>query len=269
MTRIPGADWRPVRNFTPGGVTRPPRGMVLHTAVGSYEGTISWQNNPASQVSSYAVIAKDGRMAQCVDLDNRAWTQGSGNPFWIGVEMEGSSEPLTDAQLQTTARLYAFLVQTYGIPLQKTDDPAGMGLGWHGMGGGAWGGHYNCPGPAMVAQRDEILRRAAVILNRPAPGPAPAPATPWAALYKAAHDLGQRFAVGPLLRRGDNGQAVRDLQFALVAGAAQHLIVDGSFGAATEGAVRNVQAFFHIHVDGIVGPQTRGVIAAVLKVKFP
>jgi hypothetical protein len=243
--------------------------MVLHTAVGTYEGTISWQNNPASQVSSYVVIAKDGRMAQCVDLDDRAWTQGTGNSSWIGAEMEGRSEALTDAQLQTTARLYAFLVQTYGIPLQKTDDPAGRGLGWHGMGGGAWGGHYNCPGPAMVGQRDEILRRAAVILNQPAPTPAPAPGGQWAALYKAAHDLGLRFASGPLLKRGATGQAVRDLQFALIAGAGQHLKVDGSFGPATEGAVRNVQSFFHLAVDGIVGAQTRGVIAAVLKVKYP
>lgn len=269
MTRIPGADWRPVRNYTPNSVTRPPRGLVLHTAVGSYEGTISWCNNPASSVSCYAVIAKDGRMAQLVDLDNKAWTQAAGNADWIGVEMEGNQEPLTGPQLQTVARLYAWLVQTYGVPLAKTDSPTGRGLGWHGMGGSAWGGHFQCPGPAMVAQRDEILRVAGALLNQPVPTPTPPPANPWADLYRAAHELGLRFANGATLRRGDTGPSVRDLQFALVAGANQSVTVDGQFGAQTELGVKNVQRFMHLTVDGICGLNTRAALAEILKVKFP
>lgn len=269
MTRIPGADWRPVRNYTMGGVARPPRGMVLHTAVGTYEGTIAWCNNPASSVSCYAVVAKDGRIAQLVDLDNKAWTQGRGNADWIGVEMEGNQEPLTEPQLQTTARLYAWLVTTFNIPLEKTDSPFGRGLGWHGMGGAEWGGHFQCPGPAMVGQRDEILRRAAVILNRPSPAPSPSPNGPWATLYQAAHDLGLRFANGTTMRRGDTGASVRDLQFALVAGANQSVTVDGQYGPQTELAVKNVQRFMHLTVDGVCGVNTRAAIAEILKVKFP
>lgn len=273
--RAPFADWRPVRNFTAGGVNRPPRGMVLHTAVGSYEGTISWCNNPASNVSCYFVCSKDGRIAQLVDLNNRAWTQAAGNVDWIGVEFEGygdHGEALTDAQLTSAATILAWLHQTYNVPLQTTDDPRnGRGLIYHGAGGAGWGGHYGCPGPQIVAQRGEIIKRAAAKLGQapPPPPPAPAPDAPLSQLYKAAHELSLTFTNGPILVKGTHGQDVRRLQFALIAGAAQQIKVDGDFGPATETAVKNVQRFFHIKVDGIVGPQTRSVLAHVLAVRYP
>lgn len=270
---MPGADWRPVRNYTPGGVKRPPLAMVLHTAEGTYEGTIGWQNNAGSQVSSYFVVAKDGRIAQCVDLDNRAWTQASGNPDHIGVEFEGfgsRGEALTDAQVTSAASILAWLHQVYGVPIQATDDPRnGRGLIWHGAGGNDWGGHFGCPGPAIVGQRAVILARAASKAGQPAPPPVPAPSGGLQAVYKAAQDLGKRFAQGPTLYRGNKGPAVGDLQFALVAGCGQHIKVDGDFGAATEAAVKNAQAFFHIQIDGVVGAKTRGVIALALQRKFP
>ena len=267
--RMPGADWRPVRNFTPGGVTRPPRGMVLHTAVGSYEGTISWCNNASSSVSCYFVVGKDGRCAQLVDLNNRAWTQSAGNAEWIGVEFEGfgdRGEALTDQQLNVAADIFAWLHQTYNVPLQITNDPrGGRGLIYHGAGGKEWGGHFGCPGSAIVAQREEIVARAARKLGKPEPSAPPAGAgnSVMHQLYAAAHELGLRFQNGPILVRNSKGMAVRDLQFALVAGASQQIKVDGDFGPATETAVKNVQRSFHLRIDGIVGPQTRGVLAHV------
>ena len=38
---------------------------------------------------------------------------------------------------------------------------------------------------------------------------------------------------------------------------------DGIFGAKTEDGVVDVQRFFHLTVDGIVGPQTWGLIDLV------
>jgi hypothetical protein len=55
------------------------RGLVVHIASGYFEGTISWQQNPAADVSSHFVVARDGRIAQCVDTADRAWTQRTGN----------------------------------------------------------------------------------------------------------------------------------------------------------------------------------------------
>lgn len=60
----------------------------------------------------------------------------------------------------------------------------------------------------------------------------------------------------PVLKRGAQGGAVRSLQTLLNAKAGQGLKVDGDFGPATEIAVRNVQAFFRLSVDGVVGGQT-------------
>jgi hypothetical protein len=142
------------------------RGLVLHIMQGSYEGSINWGKNPASSVSFHFATAKDGRCGQLVDTAIRAWTQGSGNGRWISVENEGySGEALTPQQVEACARLYARGVKEYGWPLASTDSPDGRGLGWHGMGGTAWGGHPDCPGVPIRNQRPEILARAQQILN--------------------------------------------------------------------------------------------------------
>jgi hypothetical protein len=150
-------------------------GMVLHIAQGYYEGTISWQLNPISQISSHFVAGKSsGERAQLVDTALTAWTQGNGNGKWISCEFAGwSGEALTDAQLQFAAELYARGVRDYGWPYELAESPSGQGLGWHGMGGAGWGGHYDCPGEPIKAQRAEILARAQQ-LNAVGPGPGPA-----------------------------------------------------------------------------------------------
>ena len=63
----------------------------------------------------------------------------------------------------------------------------------------------------------------------------------------------------PKLRQGDRGQAVRTLQTKLNESGAS-LTVDGSFGPATNSAVRSLQSASGIGVDGVVGPQTWGAL---------
>jgi hypothetical protein len=149
-------------NDNVGEVVRPPQGMVLHIAQGYYQGTIGYEHNPAAQVSSYCVVSKQGAITQVVDLDNRAWTESGGNASWIGIEFEGFvPDALTPPQLTAAARILAWLHTEYGVPIQATDDPInGHGLGYHSMGGTFWGGHFQCPGPAIVAQRPEIIHQA-------------------------------------------------------------------------------------------------------------
>lgn len=164
MTRAPFAtlDLTPV-NFDVGDVIRPPRGMVVHTAVGSFAGTENWEHDAKSHVSSFFVVGQDGEIAQEVDLDDKAWTQAAGNAAWIGVENEGNSTtPLTVKQLAANGRIFAWLHELYEIPLELTTDPInGRGLGYHSMGGAAWSpaGHQ-CPGPIIVAQLPLILAAA-------------------------------------------------------------------------------------------------------------
>ncbi len=59
----------------------------------------------------------------------------------------------------------------------------------------------------------------------------------------------------PKLRRGNRGDAVKDLQN-LLNNAGAGIKVDGSFGRATYNAVRSFQSSAGIGVDGVVGPRT-------------
>jgi murein L,D-transpeptidase YcbB/YkuD len=52
----------------------------------------------------------------------------------------------------------------------------------------------------------------------------------------------------------------RYLQGVLRRKAAQPVAVDGDFGQSTDGAVRNLQRFFGLQVDGVVGPKTWAVV---------
>ena len=57
-----------------------------------------------------------------------------------------------------------------------------------------------------------------------------------------------------LLKRGDSGEDVKLLQKAL------GVKVDGSFGAATDLAVKNFQGSHGLAIDGLVGPTTQKLI---------
>ena len=59
----------------------------------------------------------------------------------------------------------------------------------------------------------------------------------------------------PTLRNGSTGENVRTLQHLLLEHK-QNVVVDGSFGPATESAVRAVQSSRNLTVDGVVGAQT-------------
>ena len=78
------------------------------------------------------------------------------------------------------------------------------------------------------------------------------------------------------IRRGDSGEAVEQLQGALVtlgynlgAYGPNGDGIDGKFGAATEKAVKDFQRENGLTVDGICGPKTHAAIAAALVDKPP
>ena len=86
------------------------QGLVLHIMDGTLVGTIAWFNNPHAQASSHFAVGKVGTLVQFVDTENTAWTEASGNPYWISVECEGrGGDSLTPQQIATIAKLYEFL----------------------------------------------------------------------------------------------------------------------------------------------------------------
>ncbi len=83
------------------------------------------------------------------------------------------------------------------------------------------------------------------------PPPPPGPFVDLAAIARAV-----AWAKTQTLRLGSRGDAVRVLQRGINNISGRGLTEDGVFGPATDRAVRDLQRWFHLTVDGVVGPQT-------------
>lgn len=170
MARMPGAQWRPVPNCTKGG-QQSVRGVVLHIMQGTLDGSDSWFRNTKAQASAHFGVGIDGRIFQWVDTADRAWAQADGNRDWLSIEHEGhAGDKLTEKQLAATARIVAWMHSTHDVLLQSTDSTTGRGIGWHGMGGAAWGGHTGCPGTPIKEQRAAIIKAASGTSSTPSTG---------------------------------------------------------------------------------------------------
>lgn len=166
MSRMPGAEWRPIPvNYTRHGQEHV-RGLVVHIMDGTLAGTDSWFRNTASEVSAHFGTGRGGKLYQWVDTGDRAWAEAAGNRTWLSVENEGKGgDALTSAQLDRCAEILAWTHHMYGVPLLVAHDPSGHGLGYHSMGGAAWGGHTSCPGRRVVDQLQDIVDRASRITD--------------------------------------------------------------------------------------------------------
>lgn len=115
--------------------------IVWHIADGTYNGTIGWEKNPASQISSHFVLGKSGEITQLVPLDKAAWTQGkmcnptssivksrngiNPNLYSISIECEGfwkdTKGKLSDAALKSAIELTKHIVaevkRIYGVDI--------------------------------------------------------------------------------------------------------------------------------------------------------
>jgi hypothetical protein len=99
------------------------RRVVLHTTEGSYAGAISWFRNSSASVSAHYVVRKsDGEITQMVRDSKKAWHACSNNNDTIGIEHEGASSSAstwTPAMVESSARLTAWLVNAYNIPIDR------------------------------------------------------------------------------------------------------------------------------------------------------
>lgn len=97
--------------------------VVIHVTQGSYAGSISWFQNPESQVSAHYVIqSSDGEITQMVRDADTAWHARSANSYSLGIEHEGwIDDPswFTDTMYRSSAALTRHLCDTYGIPIDR------------------------------------------------------------------------------------------------------------------------------------------------------
>ena len=72
-----------------------------------------------------------------------------------------------------------------------------------------------------------------------------------------------------MLKQGDTGTAVLDLQLGLLMAGVDGVTPSGQFGPDTTAAVRGLQSVAGVQVDGVVGPQTERVIAYLWAQEMP
>lgn len=161
MAVMPGAVWRGncANNSGPRNMT--PIGVVLHVNDGPNVSLWAWVNSPTSDMSTTFQVLQDGTIEQYLDTDLVEWCQADGNRAYLSIECPTyPGEPMTAAQVAACGRIMAFVHGLYGIPLVLGERPGDSGLGWHGMGGAAWGGHTACPGDIRKSQRSAIIAAA-------------------------------------------------------------------------------------------------------------
>lgn len=171
MARMPGARFvGPSPNISKGGLLPSRvRGVVVHIAAGTFQGTIAWQKNPTADVSSHFIVSKKGEIVQMVDTSDAAWTQKNGNSEWLSIENEGYLPgPLTPEQFDANAKILLWASRTFPkVLLKVANSPAGYGLGHHSMGAenGADWGHSQCPGELIKNQKAGIVALAVLMQN--------------------------------------------------------------------------------------------------------
>ncbi|MGI9048917.1 MAG: N-acetylmuramoyl-L-alanine amidase [Rubrobacteraceae bacterium] len=125
--------------------------IVIHVTQGSWSSAISWFRDSRAGVSAnYTVRSSDGKIGQSVREKDIAYHAG----YWpynqtsIGIEHEGyisNSSWFTDAMYRSSARLSAYLVRKYGIPIDRQHIVGHYQVpGCSGYGGGA--GCHTDPG---------------------------------------------------------------------------------------------------------------------------
>ena len=161
-------DRRSSPNVSPGREGHRPLGIVVHTAVGTLEGTAAWFGKPESGVSAHFIVGLDGRLVPVVDEADTARHAGrpdrptaaflpegvDPNLVTIGIEFVDDADPdgvrRPDAQYATGAELLWALGLRWSIPLDRD----------HVVGHREIDAGQTCPGNLDI---DRLLREAAAL----------------------------------------------------------------------------------------------------------
>lgn len=299
------AKWVPAHssNFT-SGRSQSIDTVVVHVTQGSYAGSISWYQNPESNVSAhYTIRSSDGEVTQSVRDADTAWHARNANSHSVGIEHEGYVDDaswFTDSMYRSSAALTKHLAAKHNIPKDRDhivghvevpgNDHTDPGPHWD------WDyymelidGDPGDPGdPDDPVQLDfgsyDTVKEGASgaqvkavqhLLNENGQdagevdgefGPATTAAVK---AFQTAKKLSADGAVGQktwtallsagdksTLSQGSSGAAVSRVQRALTAALGKTVDIDGSYGPATEQAVRDYQSDRGLSVDGAVGDET-------------
>lgn len=252
--------------------TRAPANLVvLHTMEspekpGTARAVANWfggRLGPAPRASAHFCIGPD-EVIQCVALDMVGWHAPGANARAVGIEHVGRASQTTEqwadsdsrATLARSAKVTAELCELLGIPPVKLD-AAAVRAGQPGICGHhdvtkafpERGSGHTDPGknfpwsPYLAMVVEELAERGGA---PPEPVPDSEPTKP----EVIAPPLDPRSL--PVLRKGSTGERVEFLQERLRYWG-RNVVIDGSFGPATEREVRAFQVSRQLTPDGIVG----------------
>jgi N-acetylmuramoyl-L-alanine amidase len=209
------ATWEPSPNFE----SRKPQLIIVHhTNMVSFEAALETlkTGNPNGRVSAHYLIGKDGRIAQLVRDNERAWHAGISrwrgqvdlNSSSIGIELDNDGyTPFPDAQIDALIRLLTDLTDRLAIEKQQVwahadiapsrkDDP-----------------NRYFPWRTLAAQGFGLWPRT----DR---APVPMNFDPWQALARIGYDLSDRPAAVVAFHRhyfGDESAELRESDHAILA----------------------------------------------------
>lgn len=233
--------------------TRKPTNWLLHTEEGNSSAEQLARYCDGSNNVSYHYTLRDGVLCDVVDTDFASWSVLSANAFTVNLCFAGSKAEWSRAQwlaIESDIEIAAYIATKdcgmYSIPADVIPPPyhAAPGISDHkyvteqlGI-----GTHHdvgdNFPWDVFTQY---VNKYATAVLGRSGSG------------------SGTVSQSGVVLRPGSTGPMVEKLQDRLrtaYSAYAGHLVVDGTYGPVTEGAVREFQRRAGLTVDGIAGPLT-------------
>lgn len=259
MTLIRGAVYDgPARGYGTSGASK--RYIAIHNTANDATpaGEASYAKRRTDSVSSH-FYADPVTVIQSLDTKLDAWHAGSrkGNREAIAWELVGTnswSEGYWRKVIDRIAPVVAEVCRVHNIPVQWATASDSAGFVTHDDMRRYWGGTtHTDPGPnfprayLIGAVKQYMGPTVPVVIP---PKPAPRPPIDWTVSLIMAL---------PTLKRGANGQAVKNAQGLLNAHGAK-LTLDGDFGPATDSAVKSFQRAKKLTVDGEIGRNTHTVL---------
>lgn len=227
-------------NYSKGRDGKKIKKITIHHCAGvlSIDQIASFFKNGAREVSAHYGIGNDGKIVQCVDEKNTAWTDSNWNSNCTSVTIETSNNKtggkwtVSDKALKSLIKLVADIAKRNDLgTLVK-----GKNVTWHRM--------YiatTCPGDYLLSKMDYIIKEANKINNAK-----PTTKKKYTGTFPKLPSRGY-------FKNGDSGVQVKYLQKFLNWSINANLVVDGIIGVKTLSAVGTFQKKTGITVDKLFG----------------